>query len=180
MQLQHRLVLMASLWLAVIAPVAAAESNAGCAATTGGMREIIECARAAFGLACDDGQSNPEDLVPPIDGPITLRFGEATPYGGKSHGLVYQGRDGLPILAPISGMVTFAGEYRSYGPLLIIDACHQIAQIAGAASFRSSPGTSVKAGNAIGSIHTAGGSSAELYFELRDEKGAIEPRGLAR
>ena len=62
-------------------------------------------------------------MVVPVDGQRILKFGQPTVYGGKSHGVVFQVAGGASVRAPATGVVMFAGEFRSYGDLLIVDAC---------------------------------------------------------
>jgi septal ring factor EnvC (AmiA/AmiB activator) len=173
------LVLVASLLLSSIIP-AAAGSNAGCVTTASGLDSLIRCLRSAFELSCDDDKNSAYDVASPVDGMLTLRFGEATQYGGQSHGVVYQGRNGLRVSAPLSGVVVFVGALRSYGDLLIIDDCRNVGLLAGDASFSPPLGSFLKVGAPVGLMHAAGASPPVLYFELRNKNGAIAPPNTSK
>ena len=51
-----------------------------------------------------------------------LTFGEKTQYGSQSKGLVLETRHGGQVVSPCDGWIVYAGEFRSYGQLLIINA----------------------------------------------------------
>ncbi len=51
-----------------------------------------------------------------------LTFGEKTQYGGQSKGIVLETRQGAQVTSPCDGWIVYAGEFRSYGQLLIINA----------------------------------------------------------
>ncbi|MEP9354127.1 peptidoglycan DD-metalloendopeptidase family protein [Xanthobacter sp. KR7-65] len=62
-------------------------------------------------------------LLPlPVAG-VTLRnFGASDSVGGAEKGLTIATRSGAPVSAPADGWVVYAGPFRSYGQLLIINA----------------------------------------------------------
>lgn len=54
---------------------------------------------------------------------VTLRnFGAADGVGGTEKGITIATRTGAPVSAPADGWVVYAGPFRSYGQLLIINA----------------------------------------------------------
>ncbi|MGZ5914363.1 MAG: murein hydrolase activator EnvC family protein, partial [Hyphomicrobium sp.] len=61
-------------------------------------------------------------LTMPAQGRQVLGFGEKTQYGGQSKGLVLETRQGAQVTSPCDGWIVYAGEFRSYGQLLIINA----------------------------------------------------------
>ena len=62
-------------------------------------------------------------LLPlPAQGRRVLTFGEKTQYGSQSKGLVLETRHGGQVVSPSDGWIVYAGEFRSYGQLLIINA----------------------------------------------------------
>ena len=62
-------------------------------------------------------------LLPlPAQGRRVLTFGEKTQYGSQSKGLVLETRHGGQVVSPCDGWIVYAGEFRSYGQLLIINA----------------------------------------------------------
>ena len=60
-------------------------------------------------------------LPTPAAGRRVLNFGDRT-QRGKSEGIVIETRHGAQITAPNDGWVMYAGEFRSYGQILIINA----------------------------------------------------------
>ena len=62
-------------------------------------------------------------LLPlPAKGAASLNFGDKTQYGSQSKGLVLETRHAAQIVSPSDGWIVYAGEFRSYGRLLIINA----------------------------------------------------------
>ena len=57
----------------------------------------------------------------PVQGRRTLAFGDRTQSGGRSNGIVIETRHGAQVVAPNDGWVMYAGEFRSYGQILIIN-----------------------------------------------------------
>jgi septal ring factor EnvC (AmiA/AmiB activator) len=58
----------------------------------------------------------------PAQGRRVLNFGEKSQYGSSSKGIVLETRPGAQVTAPCDGWVVYAGEFRTYGQLLIINA----------------------------------------------------------
>ena len=61
-------------------------------------------------------------LALPVAGEKLLGFGEPDGLGGESQGLTLATRPGAPVLAPADGWVVYAGPFRSYGQVLILNA----------------------------------------------------------
>ncbi|MEO1609153.1 MAG: peptidoglycan DD-metalloendopeptidase family protein [Pseudomonadota bacterium] len=58
----------------------------------------------------------------PARGESVIKFDAPTPRGGRSKGIVIKTRHGASITSPCDGWVVYAGAFRSYGQLLIINA----------------------------------------------------------
>ena len=90
----------------------------------------VELAPSASGLGANPGRLEPAipfqralaRLPLPANGKQLIRFGDTTSQGGKSKGLVIKTRHGAQITSPCDGWVVYAGSFRSYGQLLIINA----------------------------------------------------------
>lgn len=90
----------------------------------------IELAPSSSGLGVNPGRLAPSipfhkaraQLPLPAYGKQLIRFGERTTQGGRSKGLVIRTRAGGQITSPCDGWVVYAGAFRSYGQLLIINA----------------------------------------------------------
>lgn len=123
-------------------------------------------------------------LPMPAQGRRVLGFGEKTQYGGESKGMVIETRFGAQITSPCDGWIVYAGEFRSYGKLLIINAgggYHVL--LAGLSRMDVQPGQFVLAaepiGTVTGSASKASGSTEEgapvLYVEFRKDGRPIDP-----
>lgn len=120
----------------------------------------------------------------PAQGRKVLSFGEKTQFGGVSKGIVVETRSSALVTSPCDGWVVYAGEFRSYGQLLIINAgggYHVL--VAGLSQIDVQPGQFVLAAEAIGtmsgqpkSAQGASQSSAPvLYVEFRKDGQPIDP-----
>ena len=120
----------------------------------------------------------------PAQGSKVLAFGEKTQYGGQSKGLVLQTRQGAQITSPCDGWIVYAGEFRSYGQLLIINAgggYHVL--LAGLSQIDVQPGQFVLAAEPVGTMSgwsqqaqpAAVNSAPVLYVEFRKDGRPIDP-----
>lgn len=120
----------------------------------------------------------------PAQGRRMLTFGERTQYGGQSKGMVLETRSGGQVVAPCDGWVLYAGEFRSYGQLLIInagDGYHVL--LAGMSQIDVQPGqfvlTAEPIGTMSGRVATSPGSTQSnapvLYIEFRKDGRPIDP-----
>lgn len=123
-------------------------------------------------------------LPVPASGLQVLAFGEKTRYGGASKGIVLQTRYSAQITSPCDGWVVYAGEYRSYGQLVIINAgggYHVL--LAGLSQIDARPGEFVLAGAPVGTMRqshnptkrTAPKKGPVLYVEFRKDGQPINP-----
>lgn len=116
----------------------------------------------------------------PTAGKRVLRFGEQTRYSRKSQGVVFETRPNARITAPADGWVVYAGTFRSYGQLLIINTgggYHIV--MAGMARIDVQLGQFILASEPVG---TMGGLAAQdgnaapvLYVEFRKNGRPIDP-----
>jgi septal ring factor EnvC (AmiA/AmiB activator) len=120
----------------------------------------------------------------PAQGRRVLAFGEKTQYGGQSKGLVLETRQGAQVTSPCDGWIVYAGEFRSYGQLLIINAgggYHVL--LAGLSQIDVQPGQFVLAAEPVGTMSgwsqqvqpAAVNSAPVLYLEFRKDGKAIDP-----
>ena len=119
----------------------------------------------------------------PATGKRVLNFAERTQYGSQSKGLVMETRSGAQVTSPSDGWVLYAGEFRSYGKLLIIDAGGGYnVVLAGLSQIDVRPGEFVLAAEPVGTMMTvkkepAGAASTApvLYIEFRKDGQPIDP-----
>lgn len=116
----------------------------------------------------------------PVGGRVTLRYGETDRYGSASRGLTIASRPGSPVVSPFSGSIMFAGPFRGYGLILIVEHAggyHSL--IAGLGRIDTTVGKLVAAGEPIGLMPSPSGGNPDLYYELRRHGQPINPqRGL--
>jgi murein hydrolase activator len=124
-------------------------------------------------------------LLPlPAQGRRVLAFGDKTQFGSQSKGVVIETRQGAQVVSPADGWIVHAGEFRSYGQLLIINAgggYHIL--LAGLSQIDAQLGQFVLAGEPVGVMSTAAKSpqakaqdnAPVLYIEFRKDKRPIDP-----
>jgi septal ring factor EnvC (AmiA/AmiB activator) len=113
----------------------------------------------------------------PVAGKRVLDFGEKTPYQSISKGIVYDAQQGAVVHAPTAGIALFAGEFRSYGKLVILAACNVDLLLAGFDTLLVRRGDTVQAADALGRMPTApAGGATILYFEVKAHGRAVDPR----
>ncbi|MFC4293968.1 murein hydrolase activator EnvC family protein [Novosphingobium tardum] len=80
-----------------------------------GEAQVVEVAGAAVASAR-------LSYILPVAGPVVTGFGEASSGGGlRAKGLTLAPRSGAQVVAPAAGRVVFAGPYRGYGRIAIIE-----------------------------------------------------------
>ncbi len=116
----------------------------------------------------------------PVSGEVKIRFGQNDGLGTTSHGITVLARPGATVTAPAAGTVKFAGPFRSYREILILE--HPggyLSLIAGMSRVNAAVGTQVAAGEPIGTMDDRGGASPELYYELRRNGQFVDPEASA-
>ena len=104
----------------------------------------------------------------PASGKRVVGFGERTEVGATSKGIVIETRTGAQITSPSDGWVVYAGEFRSYGQLLIInggDGYHIV--LAGLTRIDAVLGQFILAGEPVGAMGAGGTGASGLGAEGR-------------
>ena len=118
----------------------------------------------------------------PVQGRRVLAFAEKTQFGGQSKGMVIETRNSAQVTSPCDGWIVYAGEFRSYGQLLIVnagDGYHML--LAGMSQIDVQPGQFVLAAEPVGTMSVSSkaaqtqASSPVLYIELRKDGRPIDP-----
>lgn len=113
----------------------------------------------------------------PLSGKIRTKYNQKDDFGAKSKGVSIEGRGGALIVAPMGGTVRFAGYFKNYGNMLIIE--HQNGYhslIAGLEKIDTLVDQNVSAGEPLGNLYSSkNGKPPTLYFELRHKGKAIDP-----
>lgn len=122
----------------------------------------------------------------PAAGQILKTFGSPDDLGGVERGVSLATPAGATVSTPVDGAVLFAGAYRSYGQLLIIDAGGgYYVLLAGLDRINVEAGEFVLAGEPVGvmgdgatrmaAAAAVGAARPVLYIELRKDGTAIDP-----
>jgi septal ring factor EnvC (AmiA/AmiB activator) len=122
----------------------------------------------------------------PVSGSIERRFGDEDDSGGTLFGDMLATHSSAIVTAPVDGSILYAGPFRSYGQLLILNAgegYHIV--LAGIDRISVSPGQTVLAGEPVGLMGEARTASAvafgdesaspELYVEFRKDGKPVDP-----
>ena len=115
-------------------------------------------------------------LTAPVQGRLTHGYGERNEPGGAARGIVLAGRPEAVVVAPFDGQVVYAGKFRGYGQILIIDhgnGYHSL--LAGLGRIDSVVGQYLLAGEPVGGLGRDGDDAQELYLELRRNGEPINP-----
>lgn len=125
-------------------------------------------------------------LSKPVLGRQIIGFGEKDDIGRPSNGVSFAARAGDVVIAPADGRVLYAGPFRSYGQLLILDAgddYHIV--LAGMDRIDVASGQFVSAGEPVAlmgarrlaSVQVAEFGAAEpaLYVEFRNDGKPVDP-----
>ena len=131
-------------------------------------------------------QSLKGQLVLPVAGKFGRRFGDKDGNGGVMQGDTVATQSDSIVTAPSDGSVLYAGPFRSYGQLLILnagDGYHVV--LAGMNRISVASGQSVLAGEPVGamgearvasaSAETLGNILPELYVEFRKDGKPVDP-----
>lgn len=114
------------------------------------------------------------NILAPVAGQVLRRFGEAQDTGGRQKGETWQTRKRAQVVAPQEARVEFAGHFRSYGQILILDVGDgYLVVLAGLDSLFAETGQIVLAGEPVGRM--ADDVAPELYFEVRFDGEPIDP-----
>jgi len=119
---------------------------------------------------------NNDTVLRPVQGHVDKRYGEGTEFGNASRGITIGTREHAQIVAPYDGKVVFAGSFRRYGQILIIEhggGYHTV--LAGLAQIDCVVGQWLFAGEPIGSMGREESDLTALYVELRRNGQPINP-----
>lgn len=112
----------------------------------------------------------------PAVGRVVAQYGQALDTGLARKGIEIETRAGAQVVASHDGRVAFAGPFRGYGLLLIIehgDGYHTL--LSGMAEIAGLIGQSVVAGEPVGVMGRPDGAKPVLYLELRRGGQPINP-----
>jgi murein hydrolase activator len=113
--------------------------------------------------------------VSPAAGTKVRGFGQPMP-GGRAEGLTLATRAAAQVIAPLDARVQYAGVFRTYGLMVILDVGGDVLVIvSGLDALYPQAGQWVLAGEPIGRMADRKSPSPELYLEVRRKGEPIDP-----
>lgn len=119
----------------------------------------------------------PADLRMPVQGTLKTRFNEDDELGALSKGMTFVTIPSAQVITPFSGIVKFAGPFKKYKQLLIIEhpqGYHSL--IAGLENINTVVGAKLAAGEPVGTTDRT--EAPRLYYELRKDGKPVNPQQL--
>ena len=114
-------------------------------------------------------------MTQPARGNLVERFGQDTGTGSSAKGATFKTRLRAQVVAPFDGKVVFAGPFKGYGQILIIqhgDAYHTL--LAGMRRVDATLGQRLLAGEPIG-VMGSQEAGTRLYVEVRRKGQPVNP-----
>jgi septal ring factor EnvC (AmiA/AmiB activator) len=169
---------------------AAAQRLAGLGREAADLRDLLGRLERATPPAAASAPARPPRAVPappadrealagyrwPAVGRIVEAWGQAQPGGQTARGLLVEPREAASIVAPLDGTVAFAGPFRGYGQILILEhsgGYHSI--LAQLSRIDAVVGQSVTAGEPVGRAGNDENGTPTLYIELRRNGQPVDP-----
>jgi septal ring factor EnvC (AmiA/AmiB activator) len=146
-----------------------------------------------LGALKDPGRLSPamafasaKGLLPfPVNGPKIREFGGSDGVGGVDKGISLASRPGAQVTTPCDGWVVYAGPFRSYGQLLILNAgggyhvliagMERISVSIGQFVLTGEPVATMGSTSQIASVLAANATRPVLYIEFRKDGTPIDP-----
>lgn len=114
----------------------------------------------------------------PVAGIVLTGFGQKDLIGAVSQGMTIEARENGLALTPIGGIVRYAGHFKNYGQMVILehkDSYHSL--IGGLGAVSVGIGQSLEAGEPLGKLPSSSsrGGKPALYYELRHKGRPVNP-----
>lgn len=124
----------------------------------------------------DDSDSNLPALGTgrsPVSGTVKTRYGQTDDIGATAQGVTFQSRPGAVVVAPLGGIVRYAGDFRNYGQIILLEHKNKFhSLVAGLGKIDTFVGQHVDAGEPLGYLPS---NSGRLYYELRNKGEPVNP-----
>jgi septal ring factor EnvC (AmiA/AmiB activator) len=111
-----------------------------------------------------------------VQGRLVARYGQAAWRNGPKEGFAWTAGPGAPVLAPVSGLIDYAGPLKDYGVVLILKAqgaYHLV--LTGLGATDAVAGRAVAAGEPVGRMAEDAEGSRTLYLEVRRGSATLDP-----
>lgn len=119
----------------------------------------------------------------PVRGPIVAKFGAKQGGSAPLKGIEVSARADAQVVTPADGQIVYAGPFRSYGGLLIVnvgEGYHLL--MAGLGRITAVVGQRIIAGEPVGRLgpqsrqnEASGSAQTKLYFEVRRQGAPVDP-----
>ncbi|HVK81535.1 MAG TPA: peptidoglycan DD-metalloendopeptidase family protein, partial [Verrucomicrobiae bacterium] len=118
----------------------------------------------------------PAAWAAPVDGRITRNYGARDADGLASQGVMVRTASGARVVAPANAEIAYAGVFRSYGQVLILNVDGGYALVlTGLETIQARVGETVSAGQTIGQMPSSDTPAPELYVEVRRSGQPVDP-----
>lgn len=132
-----------------------------------------ESAQVSATEAAPEASVGLASYILPVSGRLVTGFGDAAEGQPRSRGLSLAPRAGAQVVAPAPGRVAFAGPYRGYGRIVIIEhAGGWTTLVTGLAQLDADVGEQLVAGSPLG---LAGAQAPIVTVELRRDGEPVNP-----
>lgn len=119
------------------------------------------------------GTAAPTHYQLPLSGRIAAGFGEVGTSGQRQAGIAFSARPRAQVVAPASGRIAYAGPFRGFGRILIVEHANGWASlVTGLGTLDVTVGQQVTAGFPLGLAPASGGV---VTLELRHEGQPVNP-----
>lgn len=116
----------------------------------------------------------------PVVGNVQIRYGQTDDIGAKSQGLTIATSNNALVTAPFSGTIKFAGAFKRYGQIILIDhGGDYFSLIGGVDKILVLAGKNVGAGEPLAKMSDAQENNVtNLYYEVRYKGKPVNPKRL--
>ncbi len=118
----------------------------------------------------------PAAWMAPAEGRITRNYGARDADGLPSQGVMVRTASGARVIAPANAEIAYAGVFRSYGQVLILNVDGGYALVlTGLETIQARVGQTVSAGQTIGQMPSSDTAAPDLYVEVRRSGQPVDP-----
>ncbi len=156
------------------------------AAEARSLRELAQRAAATPRRPDAGSGAIPAAWLAPAQGNIARAYGARSGQGPAAQGATLETRAAAQVIAPTAGEVAYAGLFRSYGQVLILNLDGgYVLVLTGLETITVQAGETVRAGQPVGEMPSSDTPAPELYVEVRRDGRTLDPgrwlaaRGLA-
>jgi murein hydrolase activator len=143
------------------------------------LRELAQRVQRASAVGRPRAPTNsaiPTHWLAPVAGSIARSFGAREAGAPAAQGAALRTQAGAPVIAPAAGRVSYAGLFRSYGQVLILELDGgYVLVLTGLGSITARVGETVMGGQPVGQMSASDTPAPELYVEVRRDGHPLDP-----